>query len=160
LKRDFKKNDFGVVGVLNFDNLTDYVNAGSIVSKILRTELYINGFNIVPEYELKKIIKTQKINFKNFVENKKYAKLGRMLNLNNIIIGSVSEYRYKHGLGDDPAVGINLRMINCVTGEVLWANSYSKSGGKFLIQDSSLNEITQELCKKMVKDILKNISKK
>jgi hypothetical protein len=44
------------------------------------------------------------------------------------ITGSVEEWHYKTGIGGEPAVGLNLRIIEIPTGKVVWSATGAKSG--------------------------------
>jgi hypothetical protein len=44
------------------------------------------------------------------------------------ITGSVEEWHYKSGVEREPAVGLSLRVLNIVTGQVLWSASGARSG--------------------------------
>jgi curli biogenesis system outer membrane secretion channel CsgG len=44
------------------------------------------------------------------------------------ITGNIEEWAYKTGVGGEPAVGLNLRIIEIPTGKVVWSATGAKSG--------------------------------
>lgn len=65
------------------------------------------------------------------------------------ITGSIEEWRYKSGVEREPAVGLSLRLLDIVTGEVLWSASGARSGwGREPISGTAqklLSEILEEV---------------
>jgi hypothetical protein len=76
--------------------------------------------------------------------------IGERLGVDTVIYGSVTEFRYKRGLDENPVVGINLRMLDVNTRQVLWAGSKSGTGGCFWFCEDSLNRLAQEVCHDLV----------
>lgn len=144
------------VAVLPLVNLTPQPQAGRIVGDILTTELYM-----VPQLEI--IERTQMIDQLladaeadvEFAMDKMVAqRAGQQLGVDAVVYGSVSEFRYKRGLDQSPAVGVNVRMLDVKTGEVLWASSSSLTGGCFFVCDDSLNRLAQKACHNIVLEML------
>lgn len=48
--------------------------------------------------------------------------------LDYVVTGSIEEWQYKNGLDGEPAVGISLKVISPVNGQVLWSNSGARAG--------------------------------
>lgn len=44
------------------------------------------------------------------------------------VMGSVEEWRYKVGIDGEPAVGVNLKVMDLSTGQVVWSGAGAKSG--------------------------------
>lgn len=154
IKDDIDLKTIGPIAVLPFDNLTDHPKAGIIVSQILTTELYSRKkLNILEETQIKKIIKEKKIDSSTLMDTYYVQKIGNILGAGAVIVGSVSEYGYRHDLDEEPVVGINVRMIDTKTGSVLWASSHTKTGGWF--GPNSLNKLTQNICHSVAKEILR-----
>lgn len=143
------------VAVLPLVNLTSYPQAGRIVGDILTTELYAQtNFKIVERSSMIERLRGTSEDLDRAVDRAVALKAGRDLGVDTVIYGSVSEYRYKRGLDEDPVVGINILMLDVKTDRVLWAGSKSDTGGCFWFCEDSLNRLTQEICHDMVKTML------
>ena len=139
------------VAVLPLINLTTYANAGRIVGDLLVTELYAEtDFVIMEQTAMLKKLKGTKDDLDQVMDKAVALFVGKLLNVDTVIYGSVTEYRYKRGLDEDPVVGINLRMLDIETKQVLWAGSQSSAGGCFWFCEDSLNRLAQTICHDMV----------
>ncbi|WP_319758995.1 GNA1162 family protein [Maridesulfovibrio sp.] len=137
--------------VLPLVNLTNTPNAGRMVGDLLTTELYAStGFDLMETTEMLKRIKGDEDDLEFVMEDVVAQKLGNKLGVDTVIYGSVTEYQYKRGVNQSPTVGINLRMIDVSSGNVIWASSSSKSGGCFFGCTESLNSVAQETLAEMV----------
>lgn len=137
--------------VLPLVNLTNTPNAGRMVGDLLTTELYVSTqFDLMESTEMLERIKGDKDDLEFVMEDVVAQKLGSKLGVGTVIYGSVTEYQYKRGVNQSPTVGINLRMIDVSSGNVLWASSSSKSGGCFFGCTESLNSVAQETLADMV----------
>lgn len=140
--------------VLPFVNLTAYPNAGRIVADILSTELYgLKGYTFLESTALLESLKGGEEDLEYILDKAVAKRVGTTLGVDTVIYGSVSEYHYKRGLDQSPVVGINIRMMDVKTGMVVWASSLTEAGGCFYGCDTSLNQLTQELCSKAVESI-------
>ncbi|WP_320174879.1 GNA1162 family protein [Maridesulfovibrio sp.] len=137
--------------VLPLVNLTNTPNAGRMVGDLLTTELYASTkFDLMETTEMLKRIKGDEDDLEFVMEDVVAQKLGSKLGVDTVIYGSVTEYQYKRGVNQSPTVGINLRMVDVSSGNVLWASSSSKSGGCFFGCTESLNSVAQETLADMV----------
>ena len=82
-------------------------------------------------------------------------KVGKSLGVDTVIFGSVTEFRYKRGLDEDPVVGINIRMLDVKNDRILWAGSKSSTGGCFWLCEDSLNRLAQKVCNDLVEVMVK-----
>lgn len=62
------------------------------------------------------------------------------------INGSVTEWNYKVGLDGEPAIGLNLEVIDLSSGRVIWSAVGSKSGGS----RTALSDVAIELTERML----------
>lgn len=144
------------VAVLPLVNLTPHPQAGRIVGDILTTELYmVPQLQIIERTEMIDDLLADAEADVEFAMDKMVAKrAGEQLGVDAVVYGSVSEFRYKRGLDQSPAVGINVRMLDVTTGETLWASSSSLTGGCFFTCDDSLNRLAQKACHDIVLEML------
>lgn len=138
------------VAVIPFENLTNHPNAGLIVAQLVSTELYDRGlFQLQEETKTRKLLADLKIDPARLTDVAAAQQAAGLLEVDALIIGSVSEFGYQHGLREEPVVGLNARLVDGVSGKVLWASSHSASGGGYLDR-SSLNATAQSVVSAMV----------
>ena len=141
------------VAVVPFENLTNHPNAGIIVAELLATELYHQGtFRLMEGTELRRQLEGRDIDLAKVGVTMAAGQLAAGLGVDAVVVGSVSEYGYQHGLHEEPTVGINLRLVSACDGEVLWAASHSETGGGVLRRDS-VNEAAQRAVLEMVVEL-------
>ncbi|WP_420565822.1 hypothetical protein [Thalassobaculum sp.] len=144
--------DFGAmkVAMLPFENLTNYPNAGRIAAELLATELYQRRiFQLQEETETRRALAQLKIDPENLTSVAAAQQAAGLLEVDAIIVGSVSEFGYQQGLREEPVVGLNARLIEAGSGNVLWASSHSVMGGGYLDR-GSLNATAQRVVTSMV----------
>lgn len=146
------------VAVIPFENLTSYPNAGRIICDLITTELYsVPNFQIMEHTEMIQKLKIDDENdFDHILDGLAAKKIGKVLGVDTIVFGSVSEYRYKRGLDEEPIVGINVRLLDVKSEKILWAGSKSKRGNNYLFKNDSLNKLAQKACNELVKTIIRS----
>lgn len=152
--RDYVAPEGGIAGlrvaVLPFENLTNYPNAGRIAADLMATELYEQKlFALQEATETRRALAQLQIDPADLVSVAAAQQAAVMLGVDALVIGSVSEFGYQHGLREEPAVGLNARLIDAETGRVLWASSHSALGGGYL-RRGSLNATAQTVVTSMV----------
>ncbi|MEQ8395813.1 GNA1162 family protein [Thalassobaculum sp.] len=138
------------VAVVPFENLTNHPNAGLIIAQIISTEFYERGlFQLQEETKTRKLLAELKIDPSHLTDVAAAQQAASLLEVDALVIGSVSEFGYQHGLREEPVVGLNARLVDGKTGKVLWASSHSAAGGGYLDR-SSLNATAQSVVSAMV----------
>lgn len=141
------------VAVLPFENLTNHPNAGLIASQLMATELYQRGlFALQEETRTRKLLAELNIDPAKLTDVAAAQQAAGLLEVDALIVGSVSEFGYQHGLREEPVVGLNARLIDGGSGRVLWASSHSAAGGGYLDR-SSLNATAQGVVSAMVRPL-------
>lgn len=137
------------VAVLPFENLTNYPNAGQIAADLLSTELYGLGlYQVAEASRVRNQLATAKIDAEKLTDGTYAQAAGRTLGTDAVLVGSVSEYGYQHGLREEPVVGLNARLVRTSDGVVLWASSQSAAGRGFFSRDS-VNNVAQRVVTRM-----------
>lgn len=142
-------SEIRTVAVLPFENMTKFHEAGKIVPDLLATELYISGeFKVMERTEAVALCAEEGIRIPEAMDAQYAQTLGKKLGVDGVFIGSVSEYWYRIYREEDeevePAVGINARLIDVATGDVVWASSVTRSSYDiFLSQKDPLNRVAQ-----------------
>jgi len=112
--------------LLPIQNYAEAPQAGERVETMLETLLRSRGIlnlKIYPTYSDDE--KLPELNERRrFEQAMKWAKG----NFSYAITGTVTEWRYKSGLDGEPAVGLNLQVIELGTGTVLWSASGAMTG--------------------------------
>jgi TolB-like protein len=152
-RRDFVASGLDLasmnVAIVPFENLTNYPNAGRIAAELMATELYERSlFTLQEETTTRRALAELQIDPDNLTSIAAAKQAAEMLEVDGILIGSVSEFGYQQGLREEPVVGLNARLIDGRTGAVLWASSHSALGGGYL-QRGSLNATAQEVVSAM-----------
>jgi TolB-like protein len=148
------------VAVLPFENMTKFHEAGKIVPDLLATELYISGrFKVMERTEAVAICAEEGIRIPEAMDAGYARTLGEKLGVDGVFIGSVSEYWYRIYREEDeevePAVGINARLVNVKTGDVVWSASITRSSYDLLMtQKDPLNRIAQLSVMEMLDTLL------
>lgn len=157
------------VAVMPFENLTPYPRAGDIVADFFAGELYARRqFRVIDRMEVQQAARRVNLRIPNRVSSDFARKLGEQLNVDGVFYGSVSEYWYPNTAGtdqtdqllkgDEPAVGINARMIAVETGEMLWSSSASRSSYSVVAdRRDPLSRIAQVLITKMMEQLSRSL---
>lgn len=138
------------VAVLPFENLTAHPSAGLICAQLTSTELYQRGlFAQLEETAIRRTLADNRVDISKLSDRTYALEVAQLLDVDAVLIGSVSEYGYQHGLREEPSVGINVRLVGTRDGEVLWASSRADVGAGFWRRES-VNETAQRLVGLMV----------
>jgi curli biogenesis system outer membrane secretion channel CsgG len=125
------------IGVVDFQNKTAYGQArlGTAASDILITELAKSGkFIVVERDKLEKIMEEQKLGMSGAIDANTAAKVGKVLGLNAIVTGTISqfgsgtegsEYLITQSKNQVVKCGVDIRVVDAETGQILYADSGS-----------------------------------
>ncbi|MEW6774938.1 MAG: CsgG/HfaB family protein [Bdellovibrionota bacterium] len=132
--------NISIIAVLPFENLTDYPNAGQIVSDLVVTELYAVGrYKVIDAPTALKLYQESGGTLLPAPDRSYAVEVGRAIRADAVVYGSVQEFAYrldKYRQGTrEPAVALTLRMVDVGTGIVLWAASESRSSDAVLSAD-------------------------
>ncbi len=129
------------IGIVDFENKSAYGQnrLGSAASDILVTELAKTGkFVVVERDKLQKIFDEQKLQASGAVDARTVVRVGKILGLNAIVTGAVSQFGVKEEGSDYLLVAskrqvaevtVDIRVVDAENGQVLYADS-GKGVGK------------------------------
>ncbi len=140
------------LAVVPFENLAAYPNAGLIVAELFQGELLASG-----RLEPKPLEKISALLGPLEGERRTPAELGALLGAKTLVLGRVTEYTYKAGLGEDPAVGVSVRLVDAATGRVLWSGARSRTGRYAWLKEDSLSRLAGEVCRELAGSLLKGV---
>ena len=130
------------VAVLEFKNKADnqwwYSQGGAAAQDVFVTELVKSGkFRVVEREQLEALMQEKGLTLSGDVDPKTAVKVGKLLGVNYLLTGAVTEYGMKGTNVDTPWVGnlpsvsvgkktftaaMNARLIDTSTGEIVWAD--------------------------------------
>lgn len=122
------------IGVVDFENKTAYgQRLGEATSDILITELAkTNRFVVVERSKLNKILDEQKLQASGAIDPRTVVQVGKVLGLNAIVTGSVTEFGVKtegseyllvQSKRQTAEASVDIRLVDAETGQVLYADS-------------------------------------
>ena len=160
-REDLYYEQLGKIAVLPFNNHTLNAQAGEILTHLFTTELLTRKqFIVLPAYELKtKLNIDHPVAGEDIIVETSLDAISDKLGVNSIIIGTVTEYKYKKGLREKPVVGIDVKCYLSGTSEIVWACSYTLEELQLLFHKGSCAEVAQKLCRQVVNNFEKNLSK-
>ncbi|KPA12184.1 lipoprotein [Candidatus Magnetomorum sp. HK-1] len=142
------------VAVLPFFNLTAYPHAGRIVSDLILTELYaMTNFRLMDQTEVMSRLNTEDEDMESMMNRTMALKIGKMLKVNTVIYGSVTEFRYKRSLNEVPVVSISIRLLDIKSKRILWAGSKAAVGRTCWFCEDALTRLAQDIAHDLVQPI-------
>lgn len=171
------------IGVVAFENKAPYAQAriGETATDILITELVkSNKFIVVERDKMNKLLDEQKLGQSGAIDPNTAARVGKILGLNAIVTGSISQFGLKKE-GKDFIISqskqqkvectVDIRVVDVETGQVLMADSgkgvAEKRSGKFLgmgnqskYDETLEGEALRAAIVKFVDNIISQVNKK
>ncbi|MHC4887785.1 MAG: hypothetical protein ACYTGH_22115 [Planctomycetota bacterium] len=83
--------------------------------------------------------------------------LGELLKAETLLLGTVSEYRYKRGVGEEPVVGLSLRLVKAKTGAILWRGDRTRIGTYSWWREDSLSRLGGAVCRELARELSKEL---
>lgn len=146
----------GLIGILPFENFSDYPYAGEIISRYLEEEILATGrFDVMSKEKLMEMVKHKGLSFDGLEGKGNTQNIGEAIGLDTIMTGQVMEFRYKEGTDRSPCVAFKVSLIRVKTGETLWTATVSAKKSKFLLPNPSLSVLSHKLAKKAIKSLPK-----
>lgn len=171
------------IGVVSFENKAPYAQAriGNTATDIMITELVKSGkFIVVERDKMDKLMEEQKLGQSGVIDPNTAAKVGKILGLNAIVTGSISQFGVKSE-GKDFIISqskqqivectVDVRVVDAETGQVILADSgkgvVRKASGKFLgmgnqskYDETLEGEALRAAIVKFVDNIISQVNKK
>lgn len=112
------------VAVMPFQAPTELI--GRSTSDLFVTELLRSGrYELVERSQLAQVLNEAEVALSG-ISDSRAVELGNMIGADGVIIGTVDEYGTVAFKGKSKAVvGLSVRLIDCVSGRVMWSASYS-----------------------------------
>lgn len=136
------------IAVLPFENLSGDVNAGLIVSEGMASAILEKDRELIMAPELVRKLLSQ-------YEGQYLPpdQLGQILGVDAVITGTVKEFRYVYGAGEQPVISFSVRVLTTPRGAVFWNRDYTASGKFTFVKQASLGEIARQMCQRAATDL-------
>ena len=137
------------VAVLPFENQTTALRAGQSVADLLVSELLATGaVKVMDPSEVADLLRRENLDPADAARLPSAQRVGRLLQVSHVLQGSVTEFRYKPGLSETPAVGLTARLVDVASGEVVWTASQARLGSSWVREDG-LARVAQRVARDM-----------
>ncbi len=115
-------------GVVPFINNTETPYAGDRAEAIAVSLLYGRGVRHLESYRSKPQEDGQLLPDRGVRQQEQGVAWAKEKGVRYVLLGTVTEWRYKVGLDGEPVVGMTLQLVDLKDDRVLWSGSAGKSG--------------------------------
>ena len=120
-----RKKIYRKIAVMPFRAPVELVGA-SIADMFATDLLRTYKYQLVERSQMKKVLGEQALGLKGVTDSATAIKVGRLLGVQGVIVGTVPEYGYRAmGPNKLPSIGLNIRMIDVADGTIVWSISNS-----------------------------------
>jgi len=141
------------LAVLPFENQTAAPRAGAAAADLLASGLMAGGrIAVMDPSEVADLLRRESLDPGEPGRLPSAQRVGRLLQVSHVLQGSVTEFRYKPGVTETPAVGFSARVIEVASGEVVWTAAEARTGSSWL-QEDSLARIAQTIARDMAEHL-------
>jgi len=124
------------VAVLPLENQTSSLRAGQAVTDLVVSQMLATGaIAVMDPSEVADLLRRENLDPADAGRLPSAQRIGRLLQVSHVLQGAVTEYRYKPGLSETPAVGVTVRLVDVASGEVVWTASHARLGSSWLRED-------------------------
>ena len=138
----------GIGGANIFVGWSVQQNNGETVAGILAEALLGSGaYSVIERSRLKTILEEQGLSAAEFIERRGAKEVGRLLQADTIVVGTVGRFWQTGGLWWFADAAFSARCIDVETGELIWSASPS------VVAFGSTTEYTKAMCKQIAAEI-------
>jgi len=157
-------NKYNRIAVLPLIDYSTHPGSGAQVSDILALSLLKHGIDVIDRSQTTNILNEQNLGLYGIVDASTAPNVGKLLGVRCIITGSINEWsstivNIQMVQGADPAympisaAGFSLKLIDCETGEIIWASSArgSTTGNEMqaVAAQKSADKVADQLAKRL-----------
>ncbi len=149
---DANKKIYRKVGVMSFKAPIEL--AGASISDMFTTELLKTyRYKLIERSQIEQVLEEQALGLKGVTDSALALKVGKMLGVDAVIVGTVPEYGMRAvGKYELPAVGINVRMIDGVTGSIIWSITDSAIAGEPISLSVFANRMVESMVYRLARE--------
>jgi len=156
---DIDYSKYNCIAVFPLADYPSKPGSGLQVADILSMQLINSNYNIIDRSQTMLILQEQKLGMTGIIDEQTSPSLGKLLGVQAILTGSINEYQctttnIQVVQGADPAyisistAGLSLKLIDCETGQIVWAGSARGSLLGENIEISAAQEAVKNILKK------------
>jgi len=149
-------NHIKKIAVLPFENFTQDDYAGEKIRRIVITELLSRDVDVIEPGEVTRLFREMKIKSLGSVKVSEIQEIGKALNVEVVILGSVEAFGTGRGISVNYSeVTIDLRMLEVNSGNIVWSVRNASGGPDFRMrhfgsEGASLSEAAEKVVKKAI----------
>ncbi|VAX16821.1 hypothetical protein MNBD_NITROSPINAE02-955 [hydrothermal vent metagenome] len=149
---DARKKTYKKVGVMPFRAPIEL--AGASISDMFTTELLKTyKYKLIERSQIEQVLEEQALGLKGVTDSALALKVGKMLGVDGVIVGTVPEYGLRAvGEYELPAVGINVRLIDGETGSIVWSITDSAIAGKPISLSVFANRMVESMIYRLTRE--------
>lgn len=156
VKPDFNPYSISKIAILPIENYTPDQHAGEKIRSLLSIDLLSRNMDVIEPGEVIIILREMKIWSVNSITVKDIKKIGTILKVNAVMMGSVGAYKVSKGISSPyPEVSVSLRLLDANTGNIVWSVWDTTGGADFWArhfgtEGATLDETARQLIKEAV----------
>jgi uncharacterized protein len=130
---------------------------GASMSDLFATELLTtHKYQLVERSQMEQVLGEQALGLKGVTESAAVMQIGKLLNVQGVIVGTVPEYGSKaSGKSELAAIGINVRMIDVNDGSIVWSVSDTAVSDRPISISSFANRMIRNLVAQLFKEMIR-----
>ncbi len=131
--------------------------AGASMSDLFATELlYTHKYELVERSQMEQVLGEQALGLKGVTESAAAMRVGKLLNVQGVIVGTVPEYGSKaSGKSELAAIGLNVRMIDVNDGSIVWSVSDTAISDRPISISAFANRMVRNLVGQLLKEMIR-----
>jgi len=152
--------------VVPFENLSSSRNAGLAVADLATSVVYASAFFQV--IEISDLQDDDQMRFRRLelapwerqigINTANASAIGRALNADVVLCGSVGEYGFVDGFGETAAVGITVRLVRSADARVLWSGSLSRRVSSVAFSEESVHRLSQKVLEALLGRMVRELA--
>jgi TolB-like protein len=141
------------MAVVPFENLSNQRHAGLVMTDLATTILHVEtGFQIK---EISGLSDNEDVRLRRLetdpwerqvgLNTAAAVAVGKEVDVEYVLAGSVGEYGFVDGFGETANVGISLRLVDVGSAQVVWAGTLSRKASSPAFNDESVHRLAHEV---------------
>ena len=131
--------------------------AGASMSDLFATELlFAHKYDLVERSQMEQVLGEQALSLKGVTESAVAMRVGKLLNVQGVIVGTVPEYGSKaSGKAELAAIGLNVRMIDVNDGSIVWSVSDTAISDRPTSLSAFANRMVRNLVGQLLQEMIR-----
>lgn len=145
------------IAVLPFESSNPFVS-GITMSDYFAVQIHreMNGFQVIERKDMMKILQEQKLNLSGIIRTDRFYKLGTILGVDAVLMGSVHTVETIQCGGG--AISVTAKLIEVSSGRILWADVQKVSHSAW--SEKEVTVIAEALMEKSAKKMIEEMKEK